>query len=287
MRIKVMLSIFVLFSLLASCNMPGGQAPGTQSPEVDTIDTAVQLTVAAQLTETAGSVSATFTASPTSAPTLTLTPSATSLPTQCTPLVSANVVANVRSGPDTAYDVVGSLSQGAAAAVAGRNDASTWWYIDYPAGSGNHAWIAGTVVTAACLPAAVQVVAAPPFPTSVPQADAPSEDGDSSGTPDLVAYAMQYSPNGKKVSVMVSVKNTGNATAGGFTVVWLSNQDKPGCDWQVQGLGAGKSKNLECQYEYQWNATKYWSVLVVDSSGQVAESNEGNNEQDFEVNLNQ
>jgi hypothetical protein len=293
MRIKVLLSILVLFSLLASCNMPAGQASATQTSEVvpassdvDAVGTAVELTAAVKLTEIAGSVTPTFTAMPTFTP----TPTVTVPPTQCTPLVTANVVANIRSGPDTAYDIVGTLQLGQTATISGRNDMNTWWNIEYPAGSGRFAWIAGSVATASCLPAVVQVVAAPPLPTAPPVAEDNSDNNnsDSSGTPDLVAAGMQYyTVSGKTVHVMVSVKNTGNAVAGGFTVTWWANQNQGGCDWQVQGLGPGKSKNLECEYEYKWNATKYWSVLFVDSGGQITESNEGNNERDYEVKLQQ
>lgn len=298
MRINVLLSVLVLFSLLASCNLQTGQAPGTQPPEVervsaevDIVGTAVELTSAARFTEIAGSVTPTSAASPTFTPTstLTVTPPATSLPTQCNPLVTTNVVANVRSGPNTAYDIVGSLALGQTATVAGRNDANTWWYIDYPAGSGGHAWIAGSVTTASCLPTAVQVVVAPPLPTSAPQDDTSSDDEDddgSSGAPDLVAFAMQYYVvSGKTVHVMVTVKNTGDGAAGPFIVKWTANQDLGGCDWSMTRLAAGKAKNLECDYTYEWGANKYWSVLSVDSEGHVTESNEGNNTKDFQVKL--
>jgi len=297
MHVKAWIPVFILFLLLASCNLPIGETPvtqvsATQPPEVelvssavDAVATSVELTSAAQLTEVAGSaVPATVTFTPEPAATFTFTP----VPTQCSPLVTTSVVANVRSGPSTAYDIVGSLSLGQTATIAGRNDANNWWYIDYPAGSGSHAWIAGSVVTTSCLPQVVQVVAAPPLPTSVPDTSSSSDDEDeetASGSPDLVAFAMQYAPSGKTVSVQVTVRNRGDVVAGGFTVKWFANQDQGGCDWQVQGLGVGKSKNLECQYTYPWAANNYWSTLDVDTGGQVAEANENNNKEYFEVNL--
>lgn len=291
MRIKVLFSVLALFSLLASCNMPTDQVPDTQPSEVvpvssdaDAVGTAVELTAAAKLTEIAGSVTATFTASPEFTPTFTLTPTITPLPTQCSPLVTASVIANVRSGPNTAYDIVGTLKLGETATIAGRNDANTWWNIEYPVGSGRFAWIAGSVVTASCLPSVVQVVAAPPLPTAVPETADTS--GNSSGTPDLVAFAMQYYVvSGKTVHVMVSVKNTGNGAAGAFTIKWMANQDLGGCDWNLNGLGAGKRKDLECDYTYEWGASKYTSTLFVDSGGGVAESDEGNNKQYYDVKL--
>ncbi len=299
MRTKVWLSVLVLFSLLASCNMPTDVSPATQPPGNETVSlnedamaTAVELTAAARLTEIANSVTATFTPSPisTATPTVTFT-STSAIPTSCNPLVTANVVANVRSGPDTAYDAVGTLSQGQTATIAGRNDASTWWYIEYPVGSGRHGWISGTVVTSACVPAVVQVVAAPPSPTvaaadNSSSGDSSSDSESSSGTPDLVALAMQYYVvSGKTVHVMVSVTNAGDGAAGPFVVTWWANQTTGGCHWTLTKLAAGKRKDIECEYTYEWGASKYTSTLFVDSDNNVTESNEGNNKKYFEVKL--
>ncbi|HMB25441.1 MAG TPA: CARDB domain-containing protein [Anaerolineales bacterium] len=295
MRIKNLLSVLVLSSLLVSCNIPIGQGTATQQPEAEpasldmnAMATAVELTASVKLTEIASSMTATFTPEVAFTPTLTATPAATSVPAQCSPLITANVVVNVRSGPDTAYDVVGSLPQGGTATIVGRNDAYTWWYIDYPAGSGNHAWVAGSVVTSACVPSTVQVVAAPALPTAAPTkvSDSNDDDNNDSGTPDLVASGMQYYVvSGKKVHVMVKVTNTGDGTAGSFIVNWTANQDLGGCHWTMTKLAAGKSKDLECDYTYTWGAKSYWSVLTVDSDGTVKESNEGNNSKDFKVDL--
>jgi uncharacterized protein YraI len=302
MHTKVLLSVLVLFSLLAACNMPMGQTPSTQPPEiervssdVEVIGTAVELTAAARLTEIAGS------AIPTSAlePTLTFTPAVTAVPTQCNPLVTATVNANLRSGPDTAYDVVGSLTLGQTAAIVGRNDAYTWWYIDHPGTSGGHAWIAGSVVTSSCVPAVVQVVAAPPLPTVGPVADnssAGDSENDDNGNdllivpdlelhlvlvPDLVVTSMVITPNpatqNSPISVQVKVKNQGTAPSGNFSVQWWASWAVTACNWSVSSLAAGDSKDLSCSYTYQgWN-NGYAIKAVVDAGGLVAESNEDNN----------
>jgi len=103
--------------------------------------------------------------------------------------------------------------------------------------------------------------------------------------PDLIASGMQYSPNPAKnaqpIKIQVKVTNNGTALAGRFTVVWLSNQTRPGCNWTVSKLGVGESKNLNCQFTYDGNTTaSYWTVLVVDSASQIAESDETNNSRD-------
>jgi uncharacterized protein YraI len=290
MRTKISIPVLILFLLLASCNLQTGQMP----IDAGAVGTAVELTAAARLTEIAGSVTPTFTV----APTLTFTPTS-SIPAQCNPLVTANVNANVRSGPDTAYDVVGSLTLGQTATIVGRNDAYTWWYIAYPGVGGGHAWIAGSVVTSACVPSAVQVVAAPALPTAQPvvaSSDDSDDDEDDSGSgsgssalPDLVANGMQTAPNpatqGEIVYVQVRVTNRGDAAAGSFTVQWWATHALAPCSWPVSSLAPGQSKALSCQYTYGgWNPS-YDLKLVVDSENTVAESNEGNNSQSDTLNV--
>jgi uncharacterized protein YraI len=302
MCIKNLLSILVLLSLLTACQLTVAPPP-TQPSNVDAVGTAVVLTTVAKLTEIAGSampVTATFTAIPTP----TSTPdSAVSVPVSgpCSPTITATVNANVRSGPGTAYGTVGSLMLGQTATIVGRNDAYTWWYIAYPGVSGGYAWIAGSVVTSACVPSVVQVVAAPPLPTEEPVVAASSSDdsddeddddgGDSgtSGTPDLVANGMQVAPNpatqGERVYIQVRVTNRGDAAAGSFTVQWWATHALAPCSWPVDSLAPGASKALSCQYTYGgWNPS-YDLKLVVDSGNTVAESNEGNNSQSDTLNV--
>lgn len=310
MRTKVLISVLVLFSLLVSCNLQIGQTPVTQpsgeqqiSSDANAIGTAVELTAAARLTEIAGSITPTFTASPTPEFTATSTLTATSsIPTACSPLVTANVNANVRSGPDTAYGVVGSLVLGQTASIVGRNDAYTWWYISYPGTSGGHAWIAGSVVTSSCVPAAVQVVAAPPTPTVVPVVEAPPSDetNDNSNLqqlqplpglqlaikkPDLIISEFTITPAtpimGQNTHVRIGAHNQGNAVSGQYTVVWygLSSFASPSCSWTVDNSNANGGRILQCDFVFNsWYPVNKTSVAIVDPNNQVAESNEGNNQ---------
>jgi len=311
MRIKVFVSVLVLFSLLAACNLQTDQAPVVQPPggrpvsaDADAIGTAVELTAAARFTEIAGSVSPSSTASLTlaAAPTLTFTPTS-SIPTQCNALVTANVNANVRSGPDTAYDVVGALTLGQTAPIVGRNDAYTWWYIAYPGVSGGHAWIAGTVVASACVPSVVQVVAAPPLPTptTVPLVEAPSDEADEDNgplllepvpglqfpvkKPDLIVSEFTITPAtpvmGQNVHVRIGAYNQGNAASGPYTVVWygLSSFASPSCSWSVDKSNAGGGRILQCDFVFNsWYPINKASVAIVDANNQISESNEGNNQ---------
>jgi hypothetical protein len=206
-------------------------------------------------------------------------------------MVTSNTDVNVRVGPGTAYDIIGYLPTGGTAPIAGRNDASTWWYIEFAAGSGGHAWIAGSVTTASCLPDVVQVVAAPPLPTAAPTEVPAAQDEDEdeaappepAAMPDLGISQYTLSPNpptqGQPVAVSISVYNYGNAPAGAFTVEWWSSTgaDSPRCSWTITSVPAHGGYVKSCNYSYpSWYAFIDTRV-VVDSGNTVAESNEANN----------
>ena len=93
-------------------------------------------------------------------PTDTVVPTGTT----CIPTVTATMNANVRSGPGTVYNAVGSLLKGNSATVAGKNADGTWWYIEFSSVSGGRAWVAASVTTSSCIPTSLAVIAAPPTP---------------------------------------------------------------------------------------------------------------------------
>ncbi len=161
-RKRVIATALLLWILIVTCNLPAETAtpvpPNLSSDDIANTAAARALTAQASLVV------------PVTGATSTMVPTATPVPTgtQCTAMVTANTNANVRSGPDILYDAIGSLPAGGTAQVAGRNDANTWWYIKFAGGYGGYAWIAGSVVTPACIPPVVQVVAAPPLPTAPP-----------------------------------------------------------------------------------------------------------------------
>jgi uncharacterized protein YraI len=208
--------------------------------------------------------------------------------TVCTPAVTANTDVNIRTGPGTAYDIIGYLPTGGSAPLVGRNDANTWWYIQFAAGAGGHAWIAGSVTTATCLPGVVQVVAAPPLPTAAPTATVVVDEDEEApagpaSMPDLGMTQYTLSPNpptqGQPVTVSISVYNYGNAPAGAFTVEWWSSTgaNSPGCTWTISSVPAKGGYVKSCQYSYpSWYAFIDTRV-VIDAGNSVAESNEANN----------
>jgi hypothetical protein len=97
-----------------------------------------------------------------------LTGTAGPSPTACSPSLTINSSANIRSGPGTGYGSVDNLATGATVTVLGKNNDSTWWFINRP--SGGTGWVSASVSTAVCIPASLAIIAAPP--TSLPPTSA-------------------------------------------------------------------------------------------------------------------
>jgi len=152
------LSLLALWLAIMSCNLPSAGVEATPGV-TDQDQTATSSVPIAQSNSTLAS-SPTSTETLTPSATVTVAPSAT----QCKPTVVANSAINVRSGPGTVYDVIGSINQSGSATVAGKSADATWWYIDFPGVAGGHGWVSGSVVTASCIPASLAVIAAPPTP---------------------------------------------------------------------------------------------------------------------------
>ncbi|MEW5941571.1 MAG: SH3 domain-containing protein, partial [Chloroflexota bacterium] len=160
--------IWIALLLALACTIPNAASETTPTPGLSAQD--IASTSVAQ-TLTALAPRATSDASqppPAGQPTLTVPPPISDTATQCLPSVTANSNVNVRSGPSMDYDIVGQLPAGSSALVFGQNSDRTWWYIEFPNGSGQYAWVAASVTSATCIPATLQIVAAPPLPTPVP-----------------------------------------------------------------------------------------------------------------------
>ncbi len=86
-----------------------------------------------------------------------------------TPLPDATVnsaTLNMRSGPGTNYDRLGSYARGASVRVLGRNPAGDWLLVQ--AGDGQQGWMAAALLTVNLDQAAVALAAIPPTPTPRP-----------------------------------------------------------------------------------------------------------------------
>ncbi len=90
------------------------------------------------------------------------------------PAISAAAPLNLRGGPGTNYNIVGSLQMGQTADVVARNPSGDWWQIS---AGGVQGWVYSPLVTTSGDVSAVAVAAdipAPPPPTPAPVAQAPA-----------------------------------------------------------------------------------------------------------------
>ena len=91
---------------------------------------------------------------------------------------------NVRNGPGTAYGIIGKARKDQSFDVTGKNQAATWWQIDF---GGKQGWISGQLVKTSGETTAVPVVEAPPLPKAAPRAAAPATAG-------YFGYGIQVDP---------------------------------------------------------------------------------------------
>lgn len=177
-----MLALAVLATGLASCTA-GGVARGPANTPVPTKTlrptftatvekpTLIPSPTAGQTGEQSGSQPAApaegnnATAVPPTAtqPPPTAEPSPTPAPAAFT-VTSASL--NVRSGPSTAFPVIGRLTQGQSFPISGANEDSTWWQFDY---NGKTGWVAGTNVTATATETVQVAENIPQPPTAAPR----------------------------------------------------------------------------------------------------------------------
>ncbi|MCL4860873.1 MAG: SUMF1/EgtB/PvdO family nonheme iron enzyme [Caldilineaceae bacterium] len=93
----------------------------------------------------------TATASTTRTPTRTPAPSPTNPPTRTPTPPSQPAIAvinsqlNVRQGPGTEYAIIGQVNEGQRFPITAKNQAGSWWRLDY---NGQAGWVAGQYVTA-------------------------------------------------------------------------------------------------------------------------------------------
>jgi len=178
----VLLLIFSLcaFLLLSACQVVMGTpaAPPTSTPTYDPqveIDQAVAATLTAQ-SQIALAVQQTLTAvvpatpQPTElspfTPTPSLTATTTPTPTSEYPIVHVSIDTRCRTGPGTAYDILGILRVGQTAEVVGRSHNNDNWIIRMPDDPSITCWLWAFYATidsgdASSLP----VVPHPPTPT--------------------------------------------------------------------------------------------------------------------------
>jgi len=223
---KRLISCIVLLFLLSSsaCSMPSGIAIDTGPSQDPTaaIETRVAEVVAstnAAATALANDVASTLTALATPPPEATFTPSMTlttaftltpsitpSLTNTLTPefpTVSVSLQTNCRSGPGTAYDVLGVMNVGQSARVVGRSLYGDTWIILLPSNPAITCWLWGQYATVVGNTAGLPAFDPPPTPTPT--------------TAFNVVFNSIENCGGGIYGIKFKITNTG-------TIVWESNR---------------------------------------------------------------
>ncbi len=165
MNRKIAFSALLLVVTILACNIgvaaPESGSGPTTDPQLE-IGQAVTRTFEAQ-TQIARAVQQTMAAMVTDTPAVTPSPTFTFTPQ--VPRVSVSVETNCRSGPGTAYDILGVLPVGQSAEVIGRSANSDNWIIRLPSNPAIVCWLWGYYATVTGNTSGLTVYTPPPTPT--------------------------------------------------------------------------------------------------------------------------
>ena len=224
---KRSLPILVLLSLLfatLACNLPG--AGGDTDATI--VARSIEETLAADISlddvqlQDDGSDSdevgepAAIEEPPEPEPTPTITPT----PTPSVPMVSVSVNTNCRTGPGTAYDLVGGLTVGETAQVVALSSTPNYVIIELPDGSGRECWLWMEYGTQTGDTTGLPVLSPPPTPTPPPPAVAFSmafEDMDPCGVNEVMFYRVVNTGEATVRSYSISAENLDTAETVSYT----------------------------------------------------------------------
>lgn len=176
MRIRLAMSLLLAAGILAACGAPANNVPVTTATGVPpaAAPTATLMPTFTPTPVPEDPPTARPTDTPTTAPTVTAPPTATATPTvpptPAPPSAQAARAVNVRSGPGTAYPIIGSLAPAQVMTIVGKNPAGDWWQVCCV--NQQQGWVAASVVTASgpldTVAVAANIPTPPPAPTAVP-----------------------------------------------------------------------------------------------------------------------
>ncbi len=216
-----------------------------------------------------------------SAPTATPASGGNVLPTAIPPTVDPRCRArvdvaslNFREGPSTDYDIIRAFQLGNEPLVIGRLGDNSWWRVN---SNGTTGWVSAAFTTLLGNCQSVAIAAPPVSPTPIPTA---TEAGPA--LPNLqistLAGANQIVLTGGEVSAiyLLRVQNTGGTAAGAFniTITYPSGQVS---DFTVESLAAGEEIEVPDVNATFSSPGAYRLSVLVDSSGNIEESNENDN----------
>ncbi len=148
------------------------------------------------------------------------------------PVVSSAQTVNLREGPSTAFNRVGTLGSGQQLRIIGKNENASWWQVETPGGK---AWVAASVVRAAG--PVNEVAVAPDIPQPPARAAAASGAAPAPSTPGYFGYGIQIDPYADRSSAIGLIKNM-NFNWVKFQLAWKDFEGQPGQrNWPDDAIG--------------------------------------------------
>ncbi len=203
---------------------------------------------------------------PTLAVTLpTATPSATPTPEGVTITVKSTFQ-NVRSGPSSSFDILGTLNQGETETVIGASLDFRWVVINF---RGTQGWMDASLLTVNGDLRSVPVIQSPPTPTpNFTATPTPSP------FPDLIIVSATVSPNpiqsGQPFTVNITVGNIGGTAAGAFSVGGTFQPNNLNLIGSLPGLAPNSTATLTLSGVLNGSGS-FTTGLLMDPNNQVNE----------------
>ncbi len=138
-------------------------------------------------------------------------------------VVTADLL-NVRSGPGTAYPVIGAVRKGQKLTLTGKSEDGKWWQIDL---NGKPGWISGQWVTTSGPVEGLAVVKVAAPPARVATAAKAASAAPRRAPPGFFGYGIQIDPWGNRGEAIALVKNMG-FTWVKFQLPWKDFEGQPG-----------------------------------------------------------
>ncbi len=227
---RLSLILFCLVFGIAACNLPTAQGSGPAAPQNGQPNNGSdpQAATAQAATAIQQALEATMTAMATPippTPSFTDTPAPTNTPS--IPLLSVSTATNCRTGPGTAYDILGGIAPGQQAEVVGRDATGNYWIVRLPSSPTVICWAWGQYATVTGNTAALPIFDPPPTPTPAPGFTV-SYIGMASCAGQY-AFRFQVSNTGSITWEAVRIFVTDNTTAATFTHQQDFFRDYPSC----------------------------------------------------------
>jgi uncharacterized protein YgiM (DUF1202 family) len=210
----------------------------------------------------------------------------------CRALTNAGL--NVRTGPDTVYDIITTLRAGTVVPIIGRTSTNSWWQIRSGVTTG---WVSAAYTSVYGICNNVPVVSSPPTPTSrvptsipptwTPQPTFTPRATNTPGVPDLVITSIAgltsvTLPGEAQQTYAVTITNTGSGPSGSFVNTFTGPSGTATDLSTVSNLDPGQSIVLTITVTYP-SAGSYTLRAQADTNNQVTEVSEVNNSASLSV----